>query len=288
MKASAFEYLKPSSLEECLAALAAHGDEAEVLAGGQSLVPMLNLRLAGPEVLIDIGGLAELKTVRRDGEHLVVGALQSHDDIAASETIRQHLPLLTQAAPHIAHVAIRARGTIGGSVALADPAGEWPACCLALEAEIELASAQDSRRVRADDFFLGLYGTARRPDELITAIRFPLADRIQVFDEVCRRRGDFAIAGLALTCRSQEPAVNGIRIALFGVGDRPLLARQAMAALEGARLGAASIDAAVRALAETLEPPDDPAYPADYRRQVACSLLERALKKLTTEPGHEF
>ena len=288
MKAPAFKYLKPSTLEECLEALAEHGDDAQVLAGGQSLMPMLNLRLAAPEILIDIGGLSELRSIQRDAEYLVVGATQTHADIAASDTIRQHLPLLAKAAPYIAHVAIRTRGTIGGSVALADPAAEWPACCLALNAEIELASEQGTRRVPVDDFFLGLYSTDRQPDELITAIRIPLADKVQthIFDEVCRRRGDFAIAGLALTCRSNEPDLTDVRIVFFGVGDRPVLARQAMAVLEGARTSADVMESAVDALSDALEPPDDPAYPADYRRHVACTLLDRALKRLAAEPGH--
>ena len=288
MKAPAFKYLKPATLEECLEDLAAHGDDAQVLAGGQSLMPMLNFRLAAPEVLIDIGGLSELRSIQRDAEHLVVGATQTHADIAASGTIRQQLPLLAQAAPHIAHLAIRSRGTIGGSVALADPAAEWPACCLALNAEIELASERGTRHVPADDFFLGLYSTDRQPDELITAIRFPLAGEAQtyIFDEACRRRGDFAIAGLALTCRSNEPGVTDVRIVFFGVGDRPVVAHQAMAALEGARIGTDVIESAVEALSAALEPPDDPAYPADYRRHVACSLLERALNRLAAEPGH--
>lgn len=285
MKAPAFQYFNPGSLDECLATLAEHRDEAQVLAGGQSLMPMLNLRLAGPEVLVDIGGLSDLRAVRREADHLIVGSLVTHSDIIDSADIRRHLPLLARAAPFIAHVAIRTRGTIGGSVALADPAAELPACCLALDAEIELASSDGVRRVPASDFFLGLYTTERQPQELITAIRFPVAEAeaLQVFDEVSRRRGDFAIAGLALVGRQSGRALEAVRIGLLGVSDRPILARDAMAIIEGAELSGEMIAAAGKALCDELDPPEDPAYPADYRCRVARALLETTLGSIATQ-----
>jgi carbon-monoxide dehydrogenase medium subunit len=288
MKAPAVQYLKPDTLEECLAALAEYGDEAEVLAGGQSLMPMLNLRLAGPTVLVDIGGLSELRAMSHEADHMVVGSLQTHANIASSDNIKQHLPLLAQAAPHIAHVAIRSRGTIGGSVALADPAAEWPACCLALDAKIELASSKGTRRIPADDFFLGIYSTERQPDELITAIRFPIPDIAlsHVFDEVSRRRGDFAIAGLAFCYRLNGSTMANVRLALLGVADRPILARNTMAALESVSLSGEAIKAAAKELSAELDPPHDPAYPADYRRRVARTLLERTLINISPGGGH--
>ena len=271
-------------------ALAEHGDEAQVLAGGQSLMPMLNLRLAGPAMLVDLGGLSDLRAIRREAGQLVVGALATHSDIAESDEIRQNLPLLAQAAPHIAHVAIRSRGTIGGSIALADPAAEWPACCLALDAEIKLTSRRGTRYVPANDFFLGLYTTERQSDELVTEIRFPISEhaQLQVFDEVSRRRGDFAIAGLAVAARQNGATLENVHIALLGVSDRPILARSTMAALEGKAMNGDTINTAQEALLAELDPPEDPAYPADYRRRVASALLERTLAGIASrENSHD-
>ena len=200
MKAPAFKYIKPLTVEDCLDVLTLHGDDAQIIAGGQSLMPLLNLRLAAPAMLVDISEITALRGIRQDQASVTIGALERHADIARSGMVQQALPLLVEAAPHIAHVAIRERGTIGGSVALADPAAEWPACCLALNAEIELCSARGVRRVAASDFFLGIYETALQPDELLTSIRFPVSqgagELVHYFDEIARRRGDFAIAGL--------------------------------------------------------------------------------------------
>jgi carbon-monoxide dehydrogenase medium subunit len=290
MKAPAFSYIKPLTIEACLDLLASHGEDAQIIAGGQSLMPLLNLRLAAPAVLIDINDIPALRGITQDTDHVSIGALERHADIASSVAVQQALPLLVEAAPHIAHVAIRARGTIGGSLALADPAAEWPACCLALNAEIELASTRGVRHVAAEDFFQGIYETARQPDELLTAIRFPvsndMSDAVHFFDEIARRRGDFAIAGLALTCRRRGLTLTGVHLALFGVADRPILAKGAMAAIEGHELGRQLVGAATAALSAELEPPEDPAYPSDYRRRVACILLKRALGKLQPEQVH--
>lgn len=290
MKAPPFTYIKPTSLAECLELLAAHGDDAQVLAGGQSLMPLLNLRLAAPALLIDINGLDALRGIGLDQGSVKIAALERHADIARAAIVQQSLPLLTAAAPHIAHIAIRERGTIGGSLALADPAAEWPACCLALNAAIELTSTRGVRHVAAEDFFQGIYETARQPNELLTAVRFPSAQpadaAVHVFDEIARRRGDFAIAGLALTGRRSGVTLGDVRLALFGVADRPVLARGAMAAIEGRALDETVIDAAVVALSAELNPPEDPAYPAAYRRRMAGVLLRRALGKLSKGPDH--
>ncbi len=288
MKAPDFRYLKPQTLDACVSLLAEHGDTAQVLAGGQSLMPMMNLRLAAPEQLIDIQALDDLRGIREQQDRITIGALETHEQIARSPIIRQHLPLMAEAAPHIAHVAIRARGTIGGSLALADPAAEWPACCLALGADIELVSTRGRRRVAASDYFLGLYTTARQPDELVVAIHIPSAnaDSVHIFREVSRRRGDFAIAGLAVVAQRRGDALHNVNLALFGVADRPVLATNAMAAIEGQPLAAASIEAARAALTTELSPPDDPAYPAAYKRSVAGTLLKRALSDLQADLLH--
>ena len=290
MKAPAFSYIKPLTLEACTKALASYGEDAQIIAGGQSLMPLLNLRLAAPAVLIDINDIAELRGITQDGGYLKIGALERHADIAGSVVVRQTLPLLFEAAPHIAHVAIRERGTVGGSVALADPAAEWPACCLALNAEIELTNGRGVRHVAAEDFFRGIYETARQPDELLTAIRFPIvadmSDTTHLFDEVARRHGDFAIAGLALACRRHGAILKDVRLALFGVSDRPILAKAAMAVIEGQELKRETVEAAATALSTELEPPEDLAYPSDYRRRIACTILRRTLEKLLPEQAH--
>lgn len=289
MKAPPFRYIKAATLDECLALLATFAAQAQILAGGQSLMPMLNMRLAAPEVVIDINGLgAELDGIRLEGGALVIGALTRHAAIAASALVAEHAPLLTQAAPHIAHVAIRSRGSIGGSLALADPAAEWPACCLALGADIELAGRSGRRRVAADAYFKGLYATARCDDEIVTSVRIPIAGPRQVhaFREFARRRGDFAVVGVALTADRHDRNFRNVRLALMGMGDRPLLAHGAMAVLEDAALDATTVQAAVTALAALGDPPGDAAYPADYRRHLAGVLLARSLGALRPEPAH--
>ena len=226
MKAPRFQYLRPDSVEEAVAMLAAHGDAAQILAGGQSLMPMLNMRVASPDVVIDINRLQALAGIAFVDGWCTVGALTRYADIMADGRIAQHLPLLAMALPYVAHSAIRNRGTIGGSLALADPAAEMPACALALGAEIELASQAGRRRVLAQDFFLGLYETARQAEEMLIAIHYPIVGPVQCgFYETARRHGDIALAGAAVVRR---PAPAGglpeYRIAAFGLLDRPILA----------------------------------------------------------------
>jgi carbon-monoxide dehydrogenase medium subunit len=288
MKAPDFRYLKPKTLDECLSLLAEYGDMAQVLAGGQSLMPLLNLRLAAPAILIDINGLEAIRGIRETGDVVTIGSIERHEQIAASPVVQRRLPLLAAAAPHIAHVAIRTRGTIGGSIALADPAAEWPACCLALRARIELASTRGRRELAAEDYFKGLYATARTPDELVTAIHFPApTSQVHAFRELSRRAGDFAIVGLALVAQRDGAALHDVRIALFGVADRSILAKGAMTALEGCSLNAHAISAARDALAAELIPPDDPTYPGAYKRRVAGVLLGRVLAELQTDVLHD-
>src|SRR6195256_2364594 len=218
MKAPRFAYARPASVAEALALLEKHKDEARVLAGGQSLVPMLNFRVAAPKVLVDINRIAALAGIKVTRNHVRIGALTRHVEIERSADIARHLPLIASAMPHIAHPAIRSRGTFGGSCALADPAAELPACAIALGATFVVAAKKSERRIAAEDFFRGLYATALKAGELLVAAEFPLPKPgyASAFGELARRHGDYAMAGIAAHGSKQ-----GVRVAFFGVGDRP-------------------------------------------------------------------
>src|SRR6267154_2747034 len=218
MKAPRFAYARPVSIAEALALLQKHGDDARVLAGGQSLVPMLNFRVASPGVLVDINRIAGLSGIKVTKNHVRIGALTRHVELERSADIAKHLPLVSSAMPHIAHPAIRNRGTFGGSCALGDPAAELPACALALGAIFVAAGKKSERRIAAEDFFKGLYATALKAGELLIAAEFPLPKPgyASAFGELARRHGDYAMVGLAAHGSKQ-----GVRAAFFGVGDRP-------------------------------------------------------------------
>lgn len=277
MKAPQFAYTKPRTLEEAFDLLEKHGQDARLLAGGQSLVPMLNLRLAAPAILIDITGLDGLAGISVSGSHVRIGALTSHRDVERSAGIARHCPLLTQAAPHIAHVAIRNSGTFGGSIALADPAAEWPACCLALDATFVLVSRKGERRVPARAFFKGLYATALTPLELVAAIEIPLMPRHRsVFLELSRRRGDYAIVGVAAVAKAEGGRLHDLRLAYLGGGDVPKLAVHAMQAAEGqAPKGDFSAE-----LARDLSPLADLENTPQTKLHLATVLTRRALAAL--------
>jgi carbon-monoxide dehydrogenase medium subunit len=277
VKAPAFSYAKPRSLDEAFDLLEAHGDEARVLAGGQSLVPMLNLRLAAPRMLVDITALDPLSGVSVSERVLRIGALTRHREIERSPDVARHCPLLTQAAPHIAHVAIRNSGTFGGSIALADPAAEWPACCLALDATLVLVSRKGERRVPARTFFKGLYATALAPGELIAAVEIPLLPRHRsAFLELSRRRGDYAIVGIAAVAQVEDGRLNDVRLAYLGGGDVPKLGLRAMQAAEGKPPGADFS----KELAQDLSPLPDLENKADTKLHLANVLTRRALSAL--------
>jgi aerobic carbon-monoxide dehydrogenase medium subunit len=277
VKAPAFAYAKPRTLAQAFELLAKHGDAACVIAGGQSLVAMLNLRLAAPEILVDIMGIEGLDGISVSDETLYIGALTRHRAIEQSPEIAKHCPLLAQAAPHIAHVAIRNSGTLGGSLALADPAAEWPACCLALDAMLRLVSAKGERRVAARDFFKGLYATALAPAELIAGIEIPLLPRHRsVFLELSRRRGDYAIVGVAAIARTEAGRLHDVRLAYLGGGDIPKLARSAMQAAEG-KPPPASL---ATELARDLAPLPDLENQSSTKLHLANVLTRRALAAL--------
>lgn len=282
MKAPPFAYVRARSLAEVFPLLEKHGDGAKLLAGGQSLLAALNMRLSSPQLLIDISRLTDFSGIQvRDGV-VRIGALTTHAEIERSPDIRKHLPLLAQAAPHIAHPAIRNVGTIGGSIALADPAAEWPACCVALDAQFVIASKAGTRRIAARDFFKGLYATALRPDEVLTHIEIAASgpDHRSAFVELAQRRGDYAIAGLATVAKRTGGTLTGLRLAFLGVGQTPVLARNAMAAMEGKRATADTIAAATKALTKDLDPAPDLYSSAATKMQLARVLTGRALAVL--------
>jgi carbon-monoxide dehydrogenase medium subunit len=282
LKAPPFAYARARSLAEVFDLLAKHGDAAKVLAGGQSLLATLNMRLSAPQLLIDISRLTELSGIQvRDGV-VRIGALTTHAEIERSPDIRKHLPLLAQAAPHIAHPAIRNVGTIGGSIALADPAAEWPACCVALDTQFVVAGKAGTRRIAARDFFKGLYATALKPAEVLSHIEIKVQgpDYRSAFVELAQRRGDYAIAGLAAVAKRTGGALTDLRLAFLGVGQTPVLARGTMAAMEGKRAAAEAVAAAARALAKDLDPAADLYSSAATKMHLAQALTGRALAVL--------
>ena len=282
MKAPPFAYARARSLSEVFDLLERHGDGAKLLAGGQSLIATLNMRLSAPELLIDITRLTELTGISvRDGV-VRIGALTTHAEIERSAEIRKHLPLLAQAAPHIAHAAIRNVGTFGGSIALADPAAEWPACCVALDAQFVIAGKAGTRRVAARDFFKGLYATALRPDEVLTQVEIAVQgpEYRSAFVELTPRRGDYAIVGLAAVAKCVGGVLSDLRLVFLGVGQVPVLARGAMAAMEGKRAAANAIAAATQALARDLDPGPDLYSSAATKMHFARALTGRALTAL--------
>ena len=279
MKWPEFSYARAATLEEAFGLLAQHGEGARLLAGGQTLLATLAFRLSEPRLLIDITRIAALRGIALQGGSLRIGALTRHAELGRNRLVAQHAPLLAEAVPLIAHPAIRNRGTIGGSLAYADPAAELPACIVALEAALVLASAAGERRVAARDFFTGLFETALRPGELIAAVEVPVATSAarSAIVEVARRSGDYAMAGLAAALRLEGGRVAAPRLVYFGVGSGPVLAARACAALDGRVLDDAAIAAAQAALAEDLDPPSDLHGPPEMKRHLARVLTRRAL-----------
>jgi len=278
LKPAPFDYHRPTSLEETFDLLERYGEDGRILAGGQSLVPTLNMRLATPRAVIDINRLPGLAEIRATGDGLVIGALARYDEVEASALIREKAPLIAAAMPHVGHAAIRARGTFGGSLALADPAAELPACAVALDATIRVANRRGTREIPAAEFFQGVYTTALAPGEVIIEVLIPGAEQDwrDGFDELARRSGDFALAGLAARVRLEGRTVRDARLVFFGVGTTPVRARRAEAALAQS----AEIRAAQRALAAELDPLGDIHGSPELRRHLAGVLLERVLRKL--------
>jgi aerobic carbon-monoxide dehydrogenase medium subunit len=280
MKLPQVEYEAPKTVSEALELLAEHLDEASVLAGGQSLIPLLALRLAHPAVLIDINGIAELSGASAADGQVAIGAMTREYLAEESATVADAVPLLAAALPLIGHEAIRSRGTIGGSLAHADPAAELPAVARALDAEFVVRGQSGERVIPAAEWFEGYLTTSRRPDELLVEVRFPAAGRGTgiSFQEVARRHGDFAIVGLATSLTLSEGAISDARLAFAGVSDVPVRAVDAEDLLVGERPSTELFDEAARRATDDIDPPADLHGSSEYRKKVAAALVRRGLR----------
>jgi CO/xanthine dehydrogenase FAD-binding subunit len=280
MKLPQVDYEAPATVAEALELLAEHDDQASVLAGGQSLIPLLALRLARPAVLIDINGIAELSGTSAVNGQVAIGAMTREYVAEESATIAAAVPLLAAALPLIGHEAIRSRGTIGGSLAHADPAAELPAVALALDAEFVVRSQSGERVIPAAEWFEGYLTTSRRPDELLIEVRFPAAGPGTgiSFQEVARRHGDFAIVGLATSLTLSDGIIGDARLAFAGLSDVPVRAAEAENLLVSQSPSAELFHAAARLATDDLDPPADLHGTPDYRRKVAATLVRRGLQ----------
>lgn len=282
MKAAAFDYVKPKALQEALSLLQEAGDDARLIAGGQTLLATLNMRLSEPSVLIDITGVAELKGISVVGDCLRIGALVTHTEIEDSDLVAKHAPLLKAAAPHIAHRAIRNLGTWGGSLAYGDPAAEWPACSLTLRATMIIQGPAGERRISANDFFIDLYTTSLESDEILVATEIPLASKDEVFyfHELARRHGDYAVAGLAAVAKKQGDVLTDCAFTFFSVGATPVMATTAQAIVDGKKLSDELITQAVSAARNEIEAIADITNSAEAKQHLIGVLLERGLKHM--------
>lgn len=282
MKAAPFDYVRVSSLDELGELAAAYGDDAQVIAGGQSLVPAMAMRMARPKLLLDLCDLPGLADIRLTPDGLEIGAMVRYFELAASPLVAAHAPLVSAAVPLIAHEAIRSRGTLGGNLAHADPASEMPAVMLALGAVITVAGSTGARRIPAAEFFTGTYETALHPGEILTAITLPAAPagRRVAIDEVVRRSGDYAAVGAAFAIDLEGEMITGARLAFFAVCDRAVLAHKAAAALCGQRLGRIDPAPVLAALAEEIAPVADLHNRAETKRHLMKVLAGRLLQSL--------
>ncbi len=279
MKPAAFDYFRPSSLEEVLDQLAAGGEGAKLIAGGQSLGPMLNMRLAAPSALIDLNDLTELAYIRDVGETLEIGALTRHCQIADSKLVQARCPVLAEAAQTIGHYVIRQRGTIGGSLAHADPAAQLALIAATLEARIEIVSRGGQRSLPASTFFQSVMATALAPDEMIRCVHFPKADANEgaAFELFSRRHGDYAIVAAAVTVALAGELVARVRVGLSGVGPVPRSFDDVVRGFAGRAADAAWPEQVARALQEAVDPEDDERISALYRKELTQTLVQRAL-----------
>lgn len=279
MKAPQFDYVRARDVAEAIALLAQHGDGARILAGGQTLLATLNLRLSEPSLLVDITGIAALRGIERRGDRLWIGALATHAQIESSALIAEHAPLLAAAAPHIAHRAVRNAGTWGGSLAYADPAAEWPACLVALDGTVLLQGPVGQRTVPATSFFRSILTTAMEPGELLLGAEVPIATTADWFgfDELARRRGDYAAAGVAVAARFDGAVARQVRLGLLAVGPTALRAPRTEALLAGKELTESTIAIALASLKAELDPLGDLHHSPDTKRHLAAVLARRLL-----------
>lgn len=280
MKPAPFQYVAAQSVEHAISLLTEYGPSAKIIAGGQSLVPMMNYRLARPDWLVDINRIPELAGIAAKGEFLRVGSLTRYIALEKSETVRRLAPLLSQILPHIAHAAIRNRGTIGGSICHADPAAEMPVAMLALDAVFEIRGPAGTRRVPADDFFVGQMTTQIEPDEVLVAIEIPnmRPEDTSGFSEFARRRGDFALASAAVVLRfSGSRLSDHVRIAIGGLSQRAQRAMKAEALLNGQTLTSDLIEKVAQTAAEEVEAGSDLHATETYRRSLIATQVKQAL-----------
>ena len=287
MKPARFDHLQPTSLEDALAMLAEHAPDGRVLAGGQSLVPMMNFRLARPTVLVDLNKIPDLAYIRDAGDHLAIGAMARERAIENSDLVRAVSPLLHDATLHIGHLPIRSRGTIGGSISNADSAAEYPATALALDATLVAQSVRGERPIAASDFFDGVMTTTLEVDEVLTEIRVPKAPPGSgaALVEIARRHGDFALAGVAAQITLEDDRVTDIRLAACGVGPGPIRLTGAENILRDGGLTDTVLAAAGRAAADAADPDSDVHATASYRRKMAGVMTRRAVEKAARRAG---
>jgi carbon-monoxide dehydrogenase medium subunit len=286
MKAPNFAYARPASLDEALELLSTHAGAAVPLAGGQSLMATLNLRLSAPDLLVDLGGLDELRGIADDGDVVAIGALTTHSEVMQSALVRRSLPLIARAMRDVAHVAIRNRGTLGGSLAYADPAAEMPACCVALDATLVVAGRGQRREIAAAEFYQGLFETALEPGELIVQVRLPKQKPSGSwgFSELSRRHGDFALAGLAAVIEADGDRIGAARLVYFGCADHARVATGLGHKLRGQALPLRECDWLSDMIAAEIKPVDTPGLKARTKVQLATALTRRVLAALEDGP----
>ena len=279
MKPAAFDYVAAETLDEAVSALARAGGDGKILAGGQSLLPMLNFRLLRPSILIDINRIRDLGHVDATADVVRIGALTRHHALETSPLIKAHLPIMTAAMQHVAHLAVRNRGTIGGSLSHADPAAELPMMAVLLDAKIKIRSLHGRRVAEARCFFTGSLTTDLKDDEIVTDVEFPrlLPNTGWAFEEVARRAGDFALAAVGVTMSVHNGTADRVRIGMTGVGETPLRASEAEGLLAGKAVDAQALEAAASAIEAAVEPNTDLHASADYRRFLVGALARRAI-----------
>jgi aerobic carbon-monoxide dehydrogenase medium subunit len=282
---AAFDYVVPRTLPEAVAELVKHGQEGKVLAGGHSLIPLMRLRLSTPSFLVDIGRIPNLNYIREEDGHVAIGALTSHHDIEFSELVKQKLPVLSTAASLIGDPQVRNLGTIGGAAAHADPFGDFPACLLALDAELKVVGSKGERTIPAKDFFVDTFTSALEPDEIVKEIRIatPAQGSKGTYLKFSRRSQDWAIVAVAAQVTVNGGNLADVRVGLTGMGNRPVRASGVEQALRGKRAEAGALRDAAEHAAEGTEPTQDLNGSPDYRRHLAKVLTRRALEQLTAQ-----
>jgi aerobic carbon-monoxide dehydrogenase medium subunit len=287
VKPAAFEFRRASTVEEAVEQLGELGDDAKLLAGGQSLVPMMNFRLVRPSALVDVNGIAGLQYVEPDGEGLRIGALTPHRWVELMEDpeVLEGFGVLKRAARWVGHYPIRTRGTFGGSIAHADPSAEWCMLALLLDAEIAVLGPEGERVIPAADFFYGFFMTALEPDEMVVEVRFPAPAPNAAIQEFARRAGDFAIVAAAVSADVRDGKCGSASVVLGGVADVPLRVEEAEKALEGAEIGPEAFEEAGQEAARVIDPASDVHGSAEYRRDLAAVLVKRALAEATGDGG---